>query len=339
MADPRFHRRAGPFRLGVIAERSGARLAEAADPEQLISDVAPLQSAGPDELSFLDNTAYLDAFAASRAGACIVNPAHAARAPAGMALLLAERPYRAYALAAQTFYPRVPPEPGIAPSAVVDPRATLGPGCRVEPGAVIGAHAVLGARTLVGPNAVIGENVSIGEDSTIGACASLSHCLVGSRVTIYPGARIGQDGFGFAPDPRGHVKVPQLGRVVIEDDVEVGANTTIDRGSGPDTVIGAGSFIDNLVQIGHNVVLGRGCVIVAQVGLSGSTRLGDFVVMGGQAGVAGHLSIGTGARLAAQSGVVRDVPPGQTYGGCPAVPIREWHRQTALLSKLTKKPR
>lgn len=339
MADPRFHRRAGPHRLGLIAERSGARLSEGANPDKLLVDVAPLQSAGTDELSFLDNAAYVGAFRISGAGACIVGPAHVPRAPAGMALLVSERPYRAYALAAQMFYPQLPPAPGIAPNAVIDPHATLGPGCRVEPGAVIGAEAVLGARTMVGPNVVIGPGVTIGDDCTIGACASLSHCLIGARVLIYPGVRIGQDGFGFAPDPGGHIKVPQLGRVVIHDDVEIGANTTIDRGSGPDTVIGAGSFIDNLVQIGHNVVLGRGCVIVAQVGISGSTKLGDYVVMGGQVGVAGHLSIGTGAKLAAKSGVTRDVPPGQVYGGFPAVPVRDWHRQTATLANLSRKPR
>lgn len=337
MADPRFHRRAGPFRLGAIAERIGVSLSAGADPERLIDDVAPLHGAGPSELSFFDNVRYIEAFAASRAGACVVSPAYADRAPAGMGLLLSQQPYRAYALAAQAFYPRLVPEPGIASSATLDPSAKLGPGCRIEAGAVVGARAEIGPRSLIGPNAVIGEGVVIGADCVIGACASLSHCLIGARVTLYPGVRIGQDGFGFAPDPKRHVKVPQLGRVVIHDDVEVGANSTIDRGSGPDTVIGAGSFIDNLVQIGHNVELGRGCVIVAQVGISGSTKLGDFVVLGGQVGVAGHLTIGSGARLAAKSGVMRDVPPGATQGGFPAVPIREWHRQSALLGKLSKK--
>jgi UDP-3-O-[3-hydroxymyristoyl] glucosamine N-acyltransferase len=337
MPDPRFHRRGAPLALGDLAARIGATLSGAAEPARLIADVAPLQRAGPDELSFLDNARYLEAFRASRAGACIIAAAHAAQAPAGMALLLSEKPYRAYALAAAALYPDPAPAPFIAPSAVIDGSAQIGAGCRIEPGAVIGPRAELGARVAIGPNAVIGAGVVIGADSVIGAGASLSHALVGARVRIYPGARIGQDGFGFAPDPAGHVKVPQLGRVVIGDDVEIGANTTIDRGSGPDTVIGAGSFIDNLVQIGHNVELGRGCVIAAQVGISGSTRLGDFVFLGGQVGLAGHLSLGSGARLAAQSGLMHDVPPGATWGGYPALPIRDWHRQTIALAKLTKR--
>jgi UDP-3-O-[3-hydroxymyristoyl] glucosamine N-acyltransferase len=337
MADARFHRRVGPLRLGELAARVGATLSDGADPARLILDVAPLQTAGPDELSFFDNIKYVDVLAATRAGACILGPEHVGRAPPGVDLLVTPKAYRAYALAAQAFYPRAVLEPGVASSAMVDGSASLGEGCRVEAGAVIGANVEIGPRTLIGPNAVIGDGVAIGADCRIGACASLSHCLIGSRVSIYPGARIGQDGFGFAPDAGGHVKVPQLGRVIVHDDVEIGANTTIDRGSGPDTVIGAGTFIDNLVQIGHNVEIGRGCIIVAQVGISGSSRLGDFAMLGGQVGLAGHLSIGSGAKLAAQSGVMRDVPPGATMGGYPAVPIRDWHRQTAALARLAKK--
>jgi UDP-3-O-[3-hydroxymyristoyl] glucosamine N-acyltransferase len=240
-------------------------------------------------------------------------------------------------VAAQAFYPDPPPVPGLAAGAVIDPSARLGEGCRVEPNAVIGAGAELGRACHIGANAVIGPGCVLGDGVRVGANASLSHCLIGARVRIYPGVRIGQDGFGFAPDPKGHVKVPQLGRVIIGDDVEIGANSTIDRGAGPDTVIGAGTMIDNLVQIGHNVQVGRGCVLVAQVGISGSTRLGDFVMIGGQGGLTGHLTIGSGARVAAQSGVMRDLAPGETVMGSPAVPIREHHRQVLLLRRLAAK--
>jgi UDP-3-O-[3-hydroxymyristoyl] glucosamine N-acyltransferase len=259
------------------------------------------------------------------------------KAPAGMALLLSPDPYRSYALVAAAFYPRAASVPDISPRSVVDLTAELAVGVQVDPGAVIGPAAEIGPRCLIGANAVIGAGVVLGEDCIIGAGASLSHCIVGNRVNIYPGARIGQDGFGFAMGPQGHLKVPQLGRVLIEDDVEIGANATIDRGAGPDTIIGAGCKIDNLVQIGHNVQLGRGCVIVAQVGISGSTRLGDLVVAAGQAGLAGHLQIGAGARIAAQSGVMRDIEPGGTVGGSPAVPMTEWLRQSALLGQLARR--
>lgn len=336
MADPRFFRRTGPFRLAELARISGAELASGADPERLVHDVAPLQEAGPDQLSFLDNRRYVAAFTASKAGVCVVHPALADKAPAGMDLLLTKKPYKGYALCAQAFYPAPRPEGGISPGAHVHPTAVVGEGTEVAPGAVVEAGARIGARCRIGANTVVGRNVEVGDDTVVGPCASLSHCLIGSRVVIYPGARIGQDGFGFAMDLAGHVRVPQLGRVIIEDDVEVGANVTIDRGAGPDTVIGRGSMIDNLVQIGHNVTLGPGCVVVAQAGISGSTRLDHHVVLAAQAGITGHLQIGAGARIAAQSGVMRDVPPGAEVGGSPAVPMRQWLRQVAALGRLVR---
>ena len=337
MADPRFFNRAGPFTLPELAAIAQATVAGAPDPDRRFVDVAALDSAGPDEVSFLDNRKYLPSFEKSRAGLCVVAPAFAERAPAGMALLLAEDPYRAYARVAQAFYPVRPPEPWVAPTAWVDPTAILGEGCRIEPGAMVGARAEVGAACRIGPNAVVGDGVVLGEGCVVGANASLSHAIVGRRVVIYPGARIGQDGFGFAMGAQGHLKVPQLGRVLIGDGVEIGANTTIDRGAGPDTVIGDGCMIDNLVQIGHNVQLGRGCVIVAQVGISGSTRFGDFAAAGGQAGITGHLKIGAGARIAAQAGVMRDVAPGETVGGAPAVPMADWLRGAAALSRLARR--
>jgi UDP-3-O-[3-hydroxymyristoyl] glucosamine N-acyltransferase len=339
MPDPRFFKAHGPFTLAELAARAGARLHAGADPASKFRDVAPLDSAGQEEVSFLDNKLYVEAFRKSRAGACVVHEARVAAAPRGMALLLSENPYRAYALIAQTFYPRTQSGRGIAANASVHPSAKIAADAVVGPGASVAAGAEIGARCSIGANAVIGEGVILGDDTEIGPCASVRYAVVGRRCIIFAGARIGEDGFGFAPDPAGHVKVPQLGRVMIEDDVEIGANATIDRGAGPDTVIGAGSRIDNLVQIGHNVRLGRGCIVVAQAGISGSTRLEDYVVIAAQGGLTGHLTIGKGARIGAQAGVMRDVPAGVSIMGSPAVPVKQFFRQQVTLTRLAKKER
>ncbi|MDE2065552.1 MAG: UDP-3-O-(3-hydroxymyristoyl)glucosamine N-acyltransferase, partial [Bradyrhizobium sp.] len=238
---------------------------------------------------------------------------------------------------AALFYPMPPRSPGIHPSAIVSDGAFVDRTAEVGPLSVIEAGAEIGPGCRIGPCTVIGGGVIVGRDCRIGAHASLSHAVLGARVYIYPGARIGQEGFGFASTKDGFLSVPQLGRVIIGDDVEVGANTTIDRGSSRDTVIGAGSRLDNLVQIGHNVVLGRCCVIVAQVGISGSTVLEDFVRVGGQAGMAGHLRIGQGAEIGAQAGVMSDLPPGATVLGSPARPLKDFFRQIAALRKMAKR--
>ncbi|HXZ00884.1 MAG TPA: UDP-3-O-(3-hydroxymyristoyl)glucosamine N-acyltransferase [Stellaceae bacterium] len=337
MADPRFFSLAGPFSVAEIARRTGAVIGGAGKAELLLLDVAPLDSAGPEHLTWLDNRKYLEDFRRTGAGAVFVQPALADQAPVEATLLLTEQPYRGYAVAAQAFYPEPPPVPGIAPGASIDPSARLGEGTAVEANAVIGPGVEIGKRCLIGANSVIAAASRLGDDVRVGANVSISHALIGARVRLYPGARIGQEGFGFALDPKGYVKVPQLGRVIIGDDVEIGANTTIDRGAGPDTVIGAGTMIDNLVQIGHNVQIGRGCVLVSQSGISGSTRLGDYVMIGGQGGLIGHLVIGSGARIAAQAGVMRDVPPGETVIGAPAVPAKEFFRQVAALQRLAKR--
>ena len=337
MADPRFFSLAGPFALGEIAVRVGAEMANGADAARSIVDIRPLGEAGPEHLSFLDNKKYVAAFTASRAGACLVEPELASQAPPGMAVLLSRRPRLAFARASRLFAPDPEVKPGRHPSAVIDATAAVDATVEIGAGAVVGARAEIGPRCRIGATAVIGEGVVLDEDTAVGANASISHALIGKRVVIYPGARIGQPGFGFEVSAEGVIKIPQLGRVIIGDDVEVGANSTIDRGAGPDTVIGRGTMIDNLVQIGHNVVVGEGCILVAQVGISGSAHLGKFVVLAGQSGVSGHLKIGDRSTVGPQAGVLKDLPPGSRVMGTPPLPMIEFGRVVAALKRIGRK--
>jgi UDP-3-O-[3-hydroxymyristoyl] glucosamine N-acyltransferase len=336
--DPRFFRRAGPFPLSLIARTIGEGR-DGLPGERFFTGVAPLQTAGPDEVSFLTNRQYLNALRDTRAGAVLVEPELARLVPLGAIALVSKRPVLSWAKVAGLFHPLEPVSPGIHPTAVVDPTARIAPDAEIGPLSVIGARVEIGARCRIGPLVSIGDGVLIGADTRVGSHASISHSLVGERVFIFPGARLGQEGFGFDPTPTstGFVTVPQLGRVIIEDDVEIGANSMIDRGSAQDTVIGAGSRLDNGVQIAHNVRLGRCCVIVAQAGISGSTTLGDYVTVAGQAGLAGHLQIGQGVRIGAQAGVMADVAPGLSVVGSPAEPVREFFRQVAFLRRMMRR--
>lgn len=339
--DERFFVRSGPFDIAALAAVANAEPhgveALAANPIRL-TGVAPLQVAGPQQVSFLDNRKYISALASTQAGAVIVHPDMLSRVPATTVALVTKEPYLSWARVAALFHPPAPSRPGRHPSAIIDPEARVDPSAEIGPFVVIGARAEIGARCRVGTGTVLSDGVVLGEDTRVGSQCTISHALIGARVNIFPGVRIGQEGFGFATimtkaGPT-YLTIPQLGRVLIEDDVEIGANTTIDRGSGHDTTIGTGSRLDNLVQIGHNVQIGRACVIVAQVGISGSTILEDFVVVAGQAGLAGHVRVGRGARIGGQTGVMSDIPAGQEYLGSPAQPAKSFFRQLATLRKL-----
>ena len=343
MPDPRFFRRTGPFRTREIAAWTGAQSEAGADLDRLISDLADLANAGPADLCYLSSPQLAETAKSSKAGACLTTDSMAPSAPKDAVVLTVEDPQTAFAIAAEAFYP-ASAEPildiqTMPNGALVHPDAVIAEDVVIEAGAVIGPEAMIGARSRIGPSSTLGAGVVIGEDSHVGANVSIFCAVIGAGVIVHPGVRIGQDGFGFVFDSVAgrHRKVPQLGRVVIHDDVDIGANSTIDRGTLGDTVIGTGCRIDNQVQIGHNVTLGARCIIVSQVGISGSCTIGDDAVLAGQVGLADHVTIGPKAQIAAKSGVMRDVPPGDAVMGYPAKPIRTFWREIAAIGRLTKK--
>jgi UDP-3-O-[3-hydroxymyristoyl] glucosamine N-acyltransferase len=339
VADPRFYQNRGPVTLAEVCALAALPIPAHADSEAGISDVATLESASAEQLAFCANKASAKELSGSAAGYCLIDAALNVEPPTGMIALRSPRAVTAFAAVARLLYPDHGTalwdgQMAIHPSAAVDERATI------APGAIIGPCAQIGAGTTIGPNAVIGRGVTVGRDCEIGSNVTITHSYLGDRVCVLSGAQIGQPGFGFASGRGGHEKIPQLGRVIIQDAVEIGSCTTIDRGALADTVIGEGTKIDNLVQIGHNCRIGRHCIIVGQVGISGSTELGDFVVLGGQVGLADHVKIGDGARLAARSAMAPGaLPGGHDYAGAPAIPIREWRRQMAAIAMLGRRKR
>ena len=297
----------------------------------MIVDISAAKNAEAGSIVYCEDRKHLPDILASKASAVLIR-ASDRDACSGMPGIEVKSPALAFAQISDLLYP-VANTPGVNPSAIIDPSAAIGKDVRIGPGVVIEAGVEIGDRSRIDANSVIGQGCVLGADCWISPNVSIEAAILGARVRVKPGARLGQTGFGFIPGPQGLHRMPQLGRVLVGDDVEIGANSCIDCGALDDTVIGAGTKIDNLVQIGHNTVIGSHCVIVAQVGISGSSTLGDGVMLGGQSAVAGHLVIGSGAKVSAQAGVMRDIEPGAVLGGSPAVPIRQFHRQSTWLAK------
>ena len=342
MSEPFFFQRGRGLTVREIAALTGAETHPQADPDRRITGVSTLDRAAPDELVFLDKVKYAPELAVTSAGACLTRKQFAVHAPGHVSMLYVREPYRAYVEITQQLFPdALRPSPlfgtsGLAPGALIHSTARLEKGVVVDPGVVIGPHAEVGARAIIAAGAVIGPGVRIGRDCAIGASACITNALIGDRVVVHAGCAIGQDGFGYLMSAAMHRKVLQIGRVIIQDDVEIGAGTTIDRGANRDTVIGEGTKIDNQVQIGHNVVIGRHCIIVSQCGISGSVVIGDRAVLAGQVGLADNISIGEGAIIGAQSGIMCDVPPGERWFGYPATRAREYFRGVTKLRELAR---
>jgi UDP-3-O-[3-hydroxymyristoyl] glucosamine N-acyltransferase len=343
MTEPLFYQRGAGLTIAEIASLTGAELRGRVLPERRISNIAALDLAGPDDLAFLDSVKYLDALAATSAGACLIGERFVPDAPDWLPLLVSPEPYRAFVRIAGELFPDALRPSSLfaasAPAAVshVHPLARLENGVAVDPGVVIGPQAEIGTGTIIAANAVIGPGVRIGRHCAIGSGCSIIHALIGDNVIIHSGCRIGQDGFGYTMTGGRYAKVPQIARVIIQDAVEIGAGTTIDRGGLRDTMIGEGTKIDNLVQIAHNVTIGRHCIIVSQVGISGSVVIGDYAMLGGKVGVVDHLTIGEGAQISVGALTLSDIPAGARWGGYPAVPLREWARSNVMLRRLARR--
>ena len=336
MADSRFHHRGARLTLAEVASLSKGELANPSDGDWEVGDVASLEAAKAQDLSFFTDKKYLNYLTNCRAGAILIRPEQSSLAPSSARLVLVSEPYRCFAAMGHRLYPAAAVPPAIHAAAVIDKSAVIAADCSIMSGVVIGKGVKIGKGCQIAANSVIGDGVEIGDYCDIGAGCTISHALIGNRVRLLPGVRIGQAGFGFIMDNDRATPLLQLGIVIIGNFVEIGANSTIDRGAAGDTIIGEGTMIDNLCQIGHNVELGKGCILSAQVGISGSVKVGDGVMMGGQAGVRDHVTIGERAKLAAKAGVMNNVPAHAMVAGLPAMPIKEHFRQVATLKKLAQ---
>lgn len=337
MVDPRFYKNNGPFSLKEIADICGAELLDTTKADIKINDIASIYKGGEGEISFFFDKKKKEAAKEIKTTACITSKEFVDLIPSGVVVLTCDNPHDSFSKLNYAMYSEILPAPQICQTAVIAPTAKIGQNCYIGDHVVIGDNVEIGDNCRLEANSVIAEGCKLGNNCRVGACANIMHAIIGNNVYIYGGARIGWDGFGFQTIQGQHKRIPQLGRVIIGNNVEVGANTCIDRGALDDTVIGDGCMIDNLVQIAHNDILGRGCVIVSQVGIAGSCTFGDYVVVGGQAGFAGHINIGSMAQIGAQSGVMRDIEAGTSVMGSPAIGFRDFMKQTATIQKMCKK--
>ncbi len=342
MSDTVFFVPARRYTAAEVARLTGAELRTLEHADVLVASIAAAAVGGGGALVFVDGKRNAKLMDGLHAAAVLCTADVAELAPAGVAVLVTPRPQHAFAMVGRLLFPdaaspvAMTGETGISAAARIDPSAKVEEGAIIEAGAVISSGVEIGTGTIVAPNAVIGRNCKIGRNSYVGPNAVVQYALLGDRVIVHAGAKIGQDGFGFSIGKAGPERIPQVGRVVIQDNVEIGANTTIDRGALGDTVIGENTKIDNLVQVAHNVRIGRNCVIAGLTGISGSVTFGDNVMVAGGVGIADHLTIGSGAQLAARSGFMHDVPAREIWAGYPAKPIGQAMREIATLAKLAK---
>ena len=337
MVDKIFYKHKEKKSLSDIAQLIGAELITKEKSAELIENVCSIESAGTEDICFYYDKKNKSLAEKIRAKACVTTKELSGLVPSGVAILITDNPKLAFITLLSSYYEEYRPVAKIEPDAHISDSAQLGKNCYIGHNAVIEDEVVIGDNCIIEANAVIARGCKIGNNCRIANNASLAYCLMGNDCYIYTGARIGQDGFGFSVVNGRHQRIPQVGRVIIGNDVEVGANTCIDRGALDDTIIGDGTRIDNLVQVAHNDKIGKCCILVSQTGIAGSCTLGDYVVCGGQAGLADHLTVGSGAQIAAQSGVMRDIEPGAIVMGSPTVPFKDFMRQVAFLQKNSKK--
>jgi UDP-3-O-[3-hydroxymyristoyl] glucosamine N-acyltransferase len=331
--------------LKQVLEITDSQLNVETDLNAKIFDIATLQNANQNQISFLNSGKYSAQLGVSKAGFCLIEEKYLAKSPANIVLLINKNPYYAYAKLAQSFYKQKDVEFVNDKNrlnyqennlAIIHSSAKIGKDVKIATGAVIGRNVTIGDNSVIGPNVVIMDDCIIGKNCTINALAAISFAVIGDNCIIHNGAKIGQDGFGFAHNLGINHKIIQLGLVIIGDDVEIGANTCIDRGAIEDTIISNGVKIDNLVQIAHNVTIGQGSVIAGCSGIAGSAKIGKFVQIGGACNIAGHINIGDGVKIAGVSGVIRDVAPMQVIGGYPAIDFRQWQRLNSKLAAMAK---